>query len=141
MKIILKITLLQFEYHSSDYPDFYLKILCQIIHNKISQNSHFWGNLVSTRFKLIFFSLQFLILNNNKTWYRPWKNSRSFLVIFFQNNAYLAFLLVFCRFIYFFSEITCSRIIDFKKVYQAVNRPSNTDSTFNNYSMPQYVYD
>ena len=32
-------------------------------------------------------------------------------------------------------------MIDFKKVYQAVNRPSNTDSTFNNYSMPQYVYD
>ena len=52
-----------------------------------------------------------------------------FFGIFFQNNAYLAFLLVFCRFIYFFSEITCSRMIDFKKVYQAVNRPSNTDST------------
>ena len=63
MKIFLKFTLPQFEYHSSDYPDFYLKILCQIIHNKISQNSHFWGNLVSTRFKLIFFSLQLLILN------------------------------------------------------------------------------
>ena len=25
-------------------------------------------------------------------------------------------------------------MIDFKKVYQAVNRPSNTDSIFNNYS-------
>ena len=32
-------------------------------------------------------------------------------------------------------------MIDFKKVYQAVNRPSNTDSIFNNYSMPQNVYD
>ena len=38
---------------------------------------------VCTKFKLIFFSLKFLILNNNKTWYRPRKNSRSFLVIFF----------------------------------------------------------
>ena len=40
-----------------------------------------------------------------------------------------------------FSEITYSRVLDFKKVYQAVNRPSNTDSIFNNYSMPQNVYD
>ena len=32
-------------------------------------------------------------------------------------------------------------MIDFKKVYQAVNRPSNTDSIFDNYSMPQNVYD
>ena len=32
-------------------------------------------------------------------------------------------------------------MIDFKKVYQAVNRPSNTDFIFNNYSMPQNVYD
>ena len=34
-------------------------------------------------------------------------------------------------------------MIDFKKVYQAVNRSSNTDSMSisNNYSMPQNVYD
>ena len=139
MKIFSKFTLPQIEYDSSDYlPE-------NIVPN------HLWWNIkkftflgkfkVCTRFKLIFFSLQFLILNNNKTWYRPRKNSRSFLVIFFQNNEYLAFLLVFCRFIYFFSEITCSRMIDFKKVYQAVNRPSNTDSIFDNYSMPQNVYD
>ena len=32
-------------------------------------------------------------------------------------------------------------MINFKKVYQAVNRPSNTDSIFDNYSMPQNVYD
>ena len=30
---------------------------------------------------------------------------------------------------------------DFKKVYQAVNRSSNTDSIFSNYSMPKNVYD
>ena len=30
---------------------------------------------------------------------------------------------------------------DLEKVYQAVNRPSNTDSISNNYSMPQNVYD
>ena len=34
-------------------------------------------------------------------------------------------------------------MIDFKKVYQAVNRSSNTDSMSisNNYSMPQNVFD
>ena len=32
-------------------------------------------------------------------------------------------------------------MIDFKKVYQAVNRPSNNDPISNNYSMPQNVYD
>ena len=32
-------------------------------------------------------------------------------------------------------------MIDFKKVYQAVNRPSITDSISNKYSMPQNVYD
>ena len=32
-------------------------------------------------------------------------------------------------------------MIDFKKVYEAVNRPSNTDFIFNNYSMLQNVYD
>ena len=33
-------------------------------------------------------------------------------------------------------------MIDFKKVYQAVNRPSNTDSIYsNNYSMPQNIHD
>ena len=33
-------------------------------------------------------------------------------------------------------------MIDFKKVYQAVNRPSNTDSIYNNKnSMPQNIHD
>ena len=30
---------------------------------------------------------------------------------------------------------------NFQKMQQAVNRPSNTDSIFDNYSMPQNVYD